>query len=191
MIPSLHKRSSGFTLLEVLVALVIISIGAIGVAAIQAASLAGTHSSQTDSIVALEARSLADAMLANSAYWASPAVPTTEIDITSPGNAASINNSNLSTGASANCLNTAAAGVGPCTAVNMAGYDLGVWATEFFTQVPTANKVAIDCQLATGTTPNVCTINLTWTPKASTAINSGTQSTTTPTPVTYTLVNQF
>jgi hypothetical protein len=73
----------------------------------------------------------------------------------------------------------------------MAGYDLGVWATEFFTQVPTANKIAIDCQLATGTTPNVCTINLTWTPKASTAINSGTQSTTTPTPVTYTLVNQF
>jgi type IV pilus assembly protein PilV len=180
-----HTR--GFTLLEVLVALVIISIGVIGIAAMQATALAGTHTSQAESIVALEARSLADAMLANPAYWASTNVPPSEIDITWTGTTnptPSINNSALSTGTACNSGT-------PCVSSDMAGYDLTQWAGELIQQVPSATKVAINCVIATTTVPAACTIQVNWTQKATAAINGGTQSNTTATNMSYTLVNQF
>jgi type IV pilus assembly protein PilV len=171
-------RHHGYSLLEVLVALVIISIGVLGIAAMQATALAGTHSSQSESLAAIEARSLADAMLANGGYWASAAAPTTTVTITYAGSTPTISNANLSGGGS--CLTS-------CTAQEMAAADLNNWANEYINQVPTATDAKIDCN---PTAPPVCTIQLDWTQKT-TAISGGTQSTTVPTPVSYVLVNQF
>ena len=64
---TLHRpdRISGFTLLEVLVALVILSIGLLGLAGLQAASLRYNHSSYLRSQATLIAYDIVDRMRAN------------------------------------------------------------------------------------------------------------------------------
>jgi type IV pilus assembly protein PilV len=178
MIPIAPLRNRGFSLLEVLVALVIISIGLIGVAAMQASAFTNTHASQTESMVAMEARSIADAMAANPGYWKS-----------GPGSVAVasstlLNNSTLTTAEPANgCINVV------CTPTQMAAFDLQQWGTDLNKQVPGATG-QITCQVGA---PVICTIQVTWQPKTAVAINQGTQSSTTaaPSPLTYTLYNQL
>ncbi|MFC3650623.1 type IV pilus modification protein PilV [Dyella humi] len=176
-------RNGGYSLLEVLVALVIISIGLIGIAALQASALAGTHTSQTESIAAIEARSLADSMLANPAFWDGGAAPTSSVTITPSGSGYSI------TGSSALAATTNCAGGSNCSASDMAAYDISKWTPEYFQQIPTAVDAVINCNT---NVPPVCTIQLDWKEKATTAINKGTQSNpASSTTVSYTLVNQF
>ncbi|RUL62503.1 type IV pilus modification protein PilV [Dyella dinghuensis] len=181
-------RHRGFSLLEVLVALVVISIGVLGIAAMQATALSGTHTSQTESLVALQARSLADAMLANSAFWASAAAPSSVI-VSPASSGTSVTFSGASAGTftgSTSCLDSA------CSAANMAVYDVRDWAANYFAQAPKSNAV-ISC--LTASTPPVCTIQLNWSQKKSVAINAATTSTSsspaTATTVSYTLVNEL
>ncbi|WP_114239133.1 type IV pilus modification protein PilV [Dyella sp. C9] len=167
----------GFTLLEVLVALVIISLGLLGIAAMQASAIVNTHASQTESVVSIEARSLADAMQANFNYWKNGSFPATIAVASSTLSDATLE------GISTNCTQTA------CKPQELAAYDLKQWGTQLQSQVPgaTAN---ITCQIAS---PDECTIQITWQPKTTVAISKGTQSSVpaTPTTVSYTLVNQF
>lgn len=173
-------RSSGYSLIEVLVALVIISIGVIGVAAMQATALANTHTSQTESIAAIEARSLADAMLANPAFWNGGPAPTSSVTITAGPTI---------TGSTALASATQCNLGSNCSASDLAAYDVNTWAKEYFKQVPNAVNAVVACN---ATLPPVCTIQLSWTPKATVGTNAGTQSSsTTPATVTYTLINQF
>lgn len=63
-----HSASSphaGFTLLEVLIAIVIFSIGLLGWAGLQLAALGGSRSAELRTIAMLQAQSLADRMRAN------------------------------------------------------------------------------------------------------------------------------
>src|ERR1700688_2545651 len=75
LIPRNDSRSAasgadGFTLIEVLVALIITAIGLLGIAKIEALAFANTGSASTRSLVAIQAAGLASAMHANRAYWA-------------------------------------------------------------------------------------------------------------------------
>ncbi len=58
------KSSRGFTLVEILVALVILSIGLLGIAALQLRSLQNSHASFERSIASLQARDLVERMWA-------------------------------------------------------------------------------------------------------------------------------
>jgi type IV pilus assembly protein PilV len=170
------NRQRGFTLMEVLVALVVISIGLLGIAAMQASAIASTHTSQTESLVSIEARSLADAMQANPGYWASGLFPA---GFTVTNN--TISDTTLA-GQTTNCNATA------CTPGQLAGYDLQHWATQLNTQVP-GSIATITCQAGT---PYVCSITVVWTQKATAATNNGTQSKATlANNMSYTLVNQL
>ena len=178
-----YMQTRGFTLMEVLVALVVISIGVLGIAAMQASAIASTHSSQTESLVSIEARSLADAMQANPNYWYSGALPAS-FTVSGPasGSTSALGTvSDPTLGASMpNCASTA------CIAQDLAGYDLQTWGGQLTSLVPGATAT-IKCQVAQ---PVSCSIQVFWTQKSTTAINSGTQSTAAAV-MSYTLVNQF
>ncbi|HUK06201.1 MAG TPA: type IV pilus modification protein PilV [Burkholderiales bacterium] len=59
------KRARGFTLIEVLIAILITSIGVLGIAGLQAYTLKGTHGSNLRSVATRQAYAIADAMRAN------------------------------------------------------------------------------------------------------------------------------
>ena len=178
-------RARGFTLMEVMIALVIISIGVLGIAAMQATAIASTHTSQTESLAAIEARSLADAMQANPDYWAAGHLSGV---LTVGGTAAApvLSDTTLNS-QTTNCSTTACLDTSNNGNVAMAGYDVQQWAKQLFTQIP-GSTATITCQIGS---PTICTIVVNWTQKATAAVNNGTQSNTTPTSMSYTLVNQF
>lgn len=178
-----YIRIRGFTLMEVLVALVIISIGLLGIAAMQASAITSTHASQTESLVSIEARSLADAMQANPNYWAGGNFPTSAFTVAGPATGSSTGTvTDAGLGATVpSCASTA------CTDIQLAAYDVQTWGAQLNTQIPGATGHI----LCTTAAPTACNITINWTQKASTAVNSGTQSTATPTTMSYTLTNQF
>lgn len=177
---SQRSPSRGFSLLEVLVALVVLSIGLLGVAAMQASALSSTSGSQVESVVVMEAKSLADAMVANPAYWASGTEPA-DFTITVSSGAPVISDSGLAT--TADCKTTA------CTAAStVAAYDVQQWAAQALTQLPTMQKTDVACVSGA---PVVCTITITWTQKTAAALNSGTANANSTTTQSYQLVNQI
>jgi type IV pilus assembly protein PilV len=151
------RHCRGFSLVEVMVALVVCSIGLLGLAKMESLALVSTNVGGARSIAAIQASSLAAAMHANRGYWAAgtaPAAVTVTIasgvvTITDPTNT-------LSTVGPA-CL---APGAAACTANQMAAYDLQNWATALETLMP-VSFVTISCTITTAT-PVTCTIQIQW-----------------------------
>jgi len=64
------SRARGFTLVEVMVAVIVICIGLLGIAKMQALALSNMTASRLRSLAAIEAASLAASMHSNRNYWA-------------------------------------------------------------------------------------------------------------------------
>lgn len=62
---SVRQQHDGFTLVEILIAIVIFSIGLLGIAGLQVAGMRYTHGSQLRSVAVSQAESMADLMRAN------------------------------------------------------------------------------------------------------------------------------
>ncbi len=167
-----HPRSAatrcttaGFSLIEVLVALIIISIGLLGIAKLQAVALSNTGTAGKRSLAAVEAASIASAMHADRAYW-SPTLTLQTANlagatVSSPTDAA------LATGTDCSL-------VSPCTPVQMAAYDLTTVALSLQAVLPNYQGT-ISCPAHAGTAPTVCTITLTWAESAVGANAQGVQ----------------
>jgi type IV pilus assembly protein PilV len=169
-----RARLRGFSLVEVLVALVVLGVGLLGIAKLQGASFSNTSIASRRSLAALEADSLAASMHVNRGYWSQP--DASGANITVQGVSGSTPTVSVASGAAPK-LNTAVTAVAggttctstttPCTVENMAAYDLGEWAKALQLVLP--NYTA---KVACGTgTPISCTINITWTENA-VAVNS-------------------
>jgi type IV pilus assembly protein PilV len=173
----IRSRARGFTLLEVMVALVITAIGLLGIAKIQALAYASTGSAGLRSLVALQASSLAASMHANRNYWANGLAPV-PLTITGPV----INDGTLQPIAT-NCV----AAAGPaCLPPILAAFDLHTYATALNNMMPHSNPLTtITCPPAI---PVSCTIQVTWGEHA-VSINSqsaaGTAQTTSTTAGTF------
>jgi prepilin-type N-terminal cleavage/methylation domain-containing protein len=70
----INKGVRGFSLIEVLVALIVVSVGLLGIAKMQAVAYSSTGVASKRSLAAIEAASLASSMHANRAYWAAPGI---------------------------------------------------------------------------------------------------------------------
>jgi type IV pilus assembly protein PilV len=141
----------GFSLVEVMVALVVMSVGLLGVAKMQALALSSTTTSRMRSLAALETSSLASTMRADRGYWSGrtvdPAVVITNGAITG-------------TGDNTLQLNTTC----PCTPPQIAMNDLNDWVTDLSRQVPGVNGT-VSCPLPpTGSPPMPvsCQITISW-----------------------------
>lgn len=145
---STGPRSQGFTLIEVLVALIVISIGLLGVAKMQVVALAESAIAAKRSLAAVEAASLASSMHANRAYWAAGLAPAS---FTVSG--AKISDANLSQ--TANCASGTS-----CTALALAAYDTQQWVGALNALLPGPTAL-VSCSQTAGS-PVSCIIQINW-----------------------------
>lgn len=180
----------GFTLLEVLIALVITSIGLLGIAKIQALAYSSTSTAGVRSLVAIEAASLASTMHSNRTYWSTTGPsswagtnPLQLVITRDSSGAVHFDDPTLNTDApAANCLNS------PCSnPATVAAYDLYAWASALQSLLPNANPTAtIACPQ---NVPISCTVTIDWAEKTVAINKQGTNSATV-LPPTYTLYVQ-
>jgi type IV pilus assembly protein PilV len=168
-----YPRLKGFSLVEVMVALIVMSVGLLGIAKMQALALSSTTSARMRSIAALEAASFASTMSADRAYWAG-----VKIDPNVTFSAGAI----TATGDPTLQLNATC----PCTPPQLAFDDLSAWVTDLNLQLPNAQGTVSCPQPPAGSppTPVSCTIALSWTERQ---VISNQQQTTAPVTINYTL----
>ena len=164
------RLARGFSLVEVMVALVIVAIGLLGLAKMESLALSSTTVSGTRALAAIEAESLAAMMHANRGYWATAGV-TQSVTVSAPNGALSISDPTLY---QLPACNAPYASQNPkCTPLLMAAYDLVYWGLDVFVGNPFVNPAPppiLPCGAATITctpmvlnvSPTSCTITLTW-----------------------------
>jgi type IV pilus assembly protein PilV len=152
----------GFSLVEVMVALIIIAVGMLGIAKIQALAFSSTGVASARSLAAIEASSLAAAMSANRGYWAAGFAPVTPILVTGT----TISDANLAI--AADCTT---AGALPCAPATMAAYDMQQWAIALNALLPN-DQAIVTCAALPGA-PISCTIQISWTDNLLAANNEG------------------
>ncbi|ADJ28936.1 type IV pilus modification protein PilV [Nitrosococcus watsonii] len=147
----LHPRSKGFSLLEVLISVAILSIGLLGLAGLQATGMRSNHSAYLRSQATLLAYDIVDRMRAN--------------------RTAALNNSySLDFGAppATPAKNCAAAN---CEAAELAAYDLHDWFQNFTATLPSSDG---EIQLNAGVVTVTVQWDETWTRIESVANDNGT-----------------
>jgi len=142
--------------MEVMVALVVSTVGLLGLAKMESLALSSTGVASSRSVAAILASSMAAAMHANPGFWQAglaPAVTTvTSTAITSSGNP-------YATGVSCTVPGTTS-----CLPAAMAAYDLQNWQTALNSVLPAGGYLAyVNCLTGTTTgTPVTCTVVLQW-----------------------------
>ncbi|MGD1824602.1 type IV pilus modification protein PilV [Chromobacterium violaceum] len=149
-------RQSGFSMLEVLVALIVISLGLLGIAGMQAAAINSTSIARSRSLGAIAAQSMAAAMHANTAYWG----------VLSASGSWSVSASGVISGTPSLSQTVVCSASGTtCTAANIAGYDATQWGSGTISALP-GGSGQIACNPASSATPVVCTITVYWLEKS-------------------------
>jgi type IV pilus assembly protein PilV len=157
---SSRPREQGFTLVEVLAALVIISLGLLGIAKIQALAYASTGTASMRSLVAIEASGMASAMRANQAYWA-VAPPNLAVSVT--GTTVTASDAVLASALTAGTSCASATKSGCTTGALVAAYDLQQWANALNGVVAVGAGSGISCPQPPAGSPLSCSITVIWT----------------------------
>ena len=165
---SRRQAERGFSLVELLVTLAIVSVGLLGVAKLEAAAVAETSVARTRSLMTLQAEALAAAMRSNEAFWQSSTAYRQNVTIAG-GTFAQRPVTMTQVGSNGGtCL-----GILTCTAAQQAYDDLSAWAAAFGAQFPTATGSVVCAGSAS--VPESCDITLSWTENA-VAINRSTMA---------------
>lgn len=147
----------GFSMIEVMVALVVIAIAVFGTAKMQGLVINASHNSANRSLAALQAASLAAMMRANPAYWASVSSPP-PVSVATYSTAASSNGISLD----ASLSTIGACATTSCSPAAMAAYDLTTWAASLNTALGSGSGANVNCAAGSATAPNTCTIEVDW-----------------------------
>lgn len=156
-------RHEGFSLVEVLVALIVLSVGLLGIAKLESVALASITVANGRSLAAIEAASLADSMHVNRGFWATAAASAQVISISGTA----VTNSPASP--APDCTFGANA---PCTAAGLAAYDLSIWANNLSALLPN-DQATITCNTSD---PVDCLVTITWSEQAVAMNNAQAQS---------------
>ncbi|MDD5753949.1 MAG: type IV pilus modification protein PilV [Methylococcales bacterium] len=127
-------KSRGFTLIEVLISMVILAIGLLGLAAMQAISLRDNQDAYYYQQATLLAYEMQDRIMVNQHYWANNPIPS------------------ASTTASCRCLASPCTG---CSEAQMAANDYQYWldsVTKIFPAPKGTNVKRVDIQLSSAVT---------------------------------------
>ncbi len=150
----LKSTQFGISLLEVLITLLVITVGVLGLTKMQALSLANTYSSSARGLIALQASSLAASLRGNSVYWqggAGAALCT--------NNACSFSGSSTATFGVAPALSSCQASVplNACTGAQIAALDTNTWMANINAHIPSYSAL-LNCS----GTPTLCSIQINW-----------------------------
>jgi len=151
-----ERTSAGFTLVEILVALIVIAIGLLGIAKMEALAYSSTGIAGYRSLAAIEAQSLAAMMRANRAFWASGSAPTTWSVIGSQV----IDTTAVLTAAATCTTPTGTNTPAGCSTAQMAAFDSQQWATALSNLLP-GDRAWIACSTTAGS-PVSCMIEVAW-----------------------------
>lgn len=144
----MSRRHHGFTLIEVMIALLLTGAGLLGIAKIQAMIISVTKDSGTRSLIATQVGSLASSMHANPAFWAAAGVPAL---VTASGTTVTDSTHTLDSGAVSDCTMA-------CTPAKLASSDLANWVADMNNQFP-GYTAKITCST---TVPVDCSVYVTW-----------------------------
>ncbi len=154
----------GFSLVEVMIALIIICVGLLGIAKLEGLMLSNSGTSRVRALVALQTASLADAMHADRDYWDGSS--TTYWDPTKANLALNVSESS---GTLAAWTGTNAPGTGDsncqdtvCNSEQLAAADLNNWAADMQQILKTTFSSSIGCAQVPVTLVVSCTISVTW-----------------------------
>ncbi len=168
-----HALDAGFTLVEVLVSIIVIAVGLLGIAKLEALAFSNTGVSSLRSLAAIEASSLAAIMHADRIYWGT-ANPTNPCTVAAPCTVAETGASPTITFGTAGSLTsptvctTASTTPAACTPIVLAEYDFFQWGTALSSVLPNASA-SVTC---TTTTPVECQIVITWEESRSAAVGT-------------------
>jgi type IV pilus assembly protein PilV len=164
-----RRAARGFTLVEVMVALIIISVGMLGIAKMQGLALSSTNASRSRALASIEASSLASAMQANRGYWANSGSLPGTITVTTSGGNMSLSSSSATMQSAIGAVSPACSGTlatlscfcttAACTNINLAASDLYDWAWTLTSFLPNATAT-VACNNAD--LPVDCTIQISW-----------------------------
>jgi type IV pilus assembly protein PilV len=173
--PAYPRAARGFSLVEIMVAVVVICVGLLGIAKMQALAVSSTTTARLRAMAAFQAASLASIMHSNRDYWASAAAvansPTTILvpDATlahiviTPAGFAQANNA---------CIVTTVSAVPGCfgdAGVTLAGMDVTRWSQAMSGMLPNLTTT-VNCQGALQ--PPSCIIQMQWTEQTGTVNSS-------------------
>ena len=161
-----RQYQRGFSLTEVLIALLVLMFGVLGMVGLQAMAVSNAVAGQYNGQAAIEASSIAAAMKANAEYWGSLPGTVTVTPGTTPG---SIAISGGPAAFSGSCVSGTT-----CTAAQMAYYDLTTVGTDIASNLP-GGTLGISCVLngAVCASPALFTLTITWFEK-NIALHNGT-----------------
>lgn len=140
-------------MIEAMVALVVISVGLLGIAKMQALAMSSTGTAKLRALAALESASLASTIRADRAYWSAITVNTS---VTFQDGA--VKTSTDAALQSAAICETP----GACSSItDMVAYDLGKWVGDLATQMPN-HTATLNCTSGSATAPATCIVTLNW-----------------------------
>ncbi|WP_219215092.1 type IV pilus modification protein PilV [Variovorax boronicumulans] len=152
----LPPSERGFTLIEVLVAILLVAIGIFGFAKMQALALSSTQVSSARSIVSMQASSLAAAMQGNRTYWASGVAPASF----STAQSTVTDATGVLSATVGSCEAAAKPATPACTSAQLAARDVQQWASNLANLLPTSSST-VSCSTSTSV-PVSCVLTISW-----------------------------
>jgi type IV pilus assembly protein PilV len=151
-------------MVEVLIALIVIAVGLLGIAKLQALSLSSTGVARMRSLAATQASSLAAAMHSNRSFWGATTAPTFTVSgiTVNPPSAGSafVAVSCATVGAVCTACQVGGSLPLPCNATALASADVQTWANSLAALLP-GDTATVTC--TTAAPPVSCQIVIAWT----------------------------
>ena len=161
------QRARGFTLLEAIVAIIITSVGLLGVAALQGTAISQTKTAADKSVAAAQVSNLIAAMKSTQEFWQSVPVG---FDITIAADGTIDDAGADNSGATLEALTTDCS-ANTCTPAELTAFNLRTWATDggvvdntsgFSDRLSRANGPIATITRADATAPVMLDVVLTW-----------------------------